>query len=442
MHRAKEILKNPLAIILFVGFIIALVYAFYFKIPPLVDARGYDNIGWHLAEGYGYREFLTTPLLNDVGIVRVGPGYEFFLAGIFLLFGHSYPAVWIIQSLLLMGTGYFAYALSREVFKAAWQPLIGYSAAALVVFSPDLITINAMLMTETLGIFLAVLATYLFFKYVNQNSDMYLFWSVVTLFSATLARTPAVFLFIPLFGYLLWQKHFKKVFLLLILVAALATPWTVRNYKIYGAFVPFHAGGNYNIVIGNHEGATGEQDPYPKLGEYLEKYGAIEAGKLAKAEGFSFIRSHPLEFVRLTLSRTITYFSGARPTGFWFHLTGTSKATTLVLSSLYAFLLFSSGFFGLASARTLASADHARAKLYRWFLVMMPLAVVGLVVETRYRFLLYPFLAVFAGYGIYRALLTKPEKKLLIGSIGAVIAIAVVDVLRNLDRILERISDI
>ncbi len=443
MQSLKKILKSPLFWILSIGFLIALAYAFYFKVPLAVDARGYDKIGWNLAQGLGYRESLEVSPLNDVGIVRVGPGYQFFLAGIYKIFGHSYPAVWVIQSLLLMLTGLGAYLLSREVFRDIWKPLMGYVAAGFVVFSPDLITVNAMLLTETLGIFLTVFGVYFSFKYVNQNTLRYLLLGTAVLFLATLARTPAAFLFIPFFGYLLWKKRFKEIFIAGLCIVVLGTPWTVRNYQTYGAFMPFHAGGPYNIAIGNRPGATGEQDPHPILTEYLEKYGAIEAGKLAKKEGFDFIRSHPLEFVRLTAKRTIIYFSAARPTGFWFHLHGLSKALTLVLSALYAFLLFVLALMGIASLRRAEKADRFRGKLFLALTAMMPLAVVGLVVETRYRFLIYPFLAVFAGYATHElwGKQTRAFRNLLT-SAGIVALVGGIDVISNWSRILERIKDL
>ena len=57
-----------------------IAYSFYFKITPAIDARAYNDIAWNIAQGNGYRESADVPFEKDNSIVRVGPGYEFFLA--------------------------------------------------------------------------------------------------------------------------------------------------------------------------------------------------------------------------------------------------------------------------------------------------------------------------------------------------------------------------
>src|SRR3989338_5569494 len=91
-----------LAIVLAGAFLVSLLYSFYFRIAPAADARAYDNIAWNIVLGNGYRETLDTSLQNDNAIIRVGPGYEMFLAAIYSVFGRNYEAVWIIQALLMV----------------------------------------------------------------------------------------------------------------------------------------------------------------------------------------------------------------------------------------------------------------------------------------------------------------------------------------------------
>ena len=66
--------------------------------------------------------------------------------------------------------------------------------------------------------------------------------------------------------------------------------------------------------------------------------------------------------------------------------------------------------------------------------------IVFLIVETRYRYPVYPFFALFAGY--YAAYLLRYgtffERPLLL-SFGVLSLNAIFDALRNLDRILERL---
>ena len=87
----QYVVRNKfLILIVFFSGLLSLVYSFYFKIAPVVDARVYDTIAVNILEGGAYKEDLSKSYEFDTAIIRVGPGYEFFLAGIYYLFGHHY----------------------------------------------------------------------------------------------------------------------------------------------------------------------------------------------------------------------------------------------------------------------------------------------------------------------------------------------------------------
>ncbi|OGY64297.1 MAG: hypothetical protein A3I89_01245 [Candidatus Harrisonbacteria bacterium RIFCSPLOWO2_02_FULL_41_11] len=443
-----------LVIVLLGALFVSLSYSFYFRIPPAVDARAYNNIAWNIVTGNGYREDVNVPIDEDNAIMRVGPGYEFFLAAIYYLFGHHYEAVWVIQALLNVLSAGLIFLVTKEIFKVHWNYLIGVTAAILIGFSPDLITMQGMLMTETLGVFLIVLTAYLFFRYFNQTekSGWKIFSIGVTLALASTVRTPALFLIFPII-WVLWKnknwKHLLFVFLGLVLIF---TPWIARNYYVYRTFVPTNLAYGIDLGSGNHFGASGELEPYPVNDLYLEQYGLVEGSRRLTGEALRFIVFNPLEFLKITLYRTSIYFSFARPTGFWFHLHGWSKAITLVFSAIYSVILFVFGFWGIWSlfagsreARQISymnGREKTLAKIFLAMLIMMPLAVVGIIVETRYRMLVYPFLAVFAGYGLSVFWQKKLEWQPALIITFLLGANTFFDVSRNLGRIFERIQDL
>ena len=170
------------------------------------------------------------------------------------------------------------------------------------------------------------------------------------------------------------------------------------------------------------------------------KEGRIDGNKLALRESLNFIIFHPIQFFEITLKRVSIYFSFARPTGFWFHLEGVERALTLALSALYSVLLFVFGFWGIYRMKELSIVEKERTKILFWMLIMMPLAIVGIIVETRYRFLAYPFFAVFASYGLFDLWHGRRELKVLAIITLLLFANASFDALNNLDRIRERIS--
>ncbi|MBI2045849.1 MAG: glycosyltransferase family 39 protein [Parcubacteria group bacterium] len=423
-------------------FLVAYAYSLYFYIAPAVDARAYDNIAWNLVQGNGYKEQADLSYDEDLAILRVGPGYEFFLAGVYYLFGHHYQVVWIINALLSAFSAFFIFLISKQIFKEHWSLPIGLVAAGLIGFSPDLITINGMLMTETLGIFFIILSVYIFFRYIerNANASIWLLMLLAVVFGfAVLVRTPALFLIFPLAGYFIWQKFWKELGVFLIVLTLVFTPWTVRNYRMYHTFIPTNLAFGYDLLAGNHPGASGELEPY-EGNEIFMKEGRIEGNKLALKESLGFIFSRPIEFLEITFKRISIYFSFARPTGFWFHLEGMSKALTLTLSAVYSAILFIFGFWGIYRMKELSADEKERAKMLLWMLVMMPIAIIGIIVETRYRFLVYPFFAIFASYGLFDLWRGRRELKVLALVTLLLFSNTLFDALRNLDRIRERIG--
>ena len=189
--------------ILFICFVLSIGYSFYYQIKPQVDARAYDAIAQNIASGNGYRE---APMGNDASVIRVGPIYEYFLAGIYKTFGHSYPAVWIIQAMLRVFSALFLYFTVLLIFKEdEHKKQIALWASAFFAFYPDLIEISAMLMTETLYLFFVCLLIYLFFKYIDSPNKSLLVGLGIVSGLAVLARPPDIVLFADR-GLLLFSK--------------------------------------------------------------------------------------------------------------------------------------------------------------------------------------------------------------------------------------------
>ncbi len=432
-----------LLILLVLVFGVNIIYSFYFKITPAIDARAYDNIAWNIAQGNGYRESADMPFIEDNSIVRVGPGYEFFLAAIYYVFGHNYAAVWVIQALLLALSAFLIFFVSKEVFGKDWNFLIGIIAAVLVGFSPDLITLQGMLMSETLGIFLIILTVYLFFRHINKENPSIsgAVLSSISLAFTALVRTPAIFLLLSVIGYYIFRRQWKFLAVFLTVFIILFMPWAIRNYIVFHAFIPTNLAYGLDLAAGNHPGASGELEPHEISGQLIEQYGYLKANSLLLREAVGFIFSHPLEFLKITFYRISIYFSFARPTGFWFHLHGLSRALTLASSAFYSALLFFFGFWGIWKIKDLKE-QKLNAQLLLYMLIMMPLAVIGIVVETRYRSSVYPFFAVFAGYGINLLWQKKAEWKPIFYIALLFLANTFFDILRNFGRIIGRIQEL
>jgi len=444
--RWMKIIKFKIFLIIAAIFIVSLTYSFYFKLKPSVDARAYDNIAWNLAQGNGYKENLDRPISEDHAIIRAGPGYEFFLAAIYKIFGHNYKAVWFLQALLHAFTAFLVFLIAKNIFNNENKTAI--FAMVVYGFFPDLIIGSSMLLTETLSLFLLAINTLIFLKYLEEKKISYLIALAVFIPFMILVRSNlAIFIlvFVPVF-LKDFKKNLGKMIIFSFVFIAVFLPWTVRNYFLFHKIIPTTVLIGNNLAMGNHIGATGEQldQPYDPV-DNLYKAGYIEGDKLAVKFALNFIYKHPFEFFKISFYRASIYFSAARPASFWPSFSALNKAITSVFSSSYAFFVFVLGISGILFCfKNRNSGFFVKEKFFYFFALaaFMPLSVIFIVVETRYRFPIYLFLSVFSGVAL-KFLLQK--KKEIIAPIFYALIFVVLntafDASRNFSRVAEKISE-
>ncbi|MBI5728708.1 MAG: glycosyltransferase family 39 protein [Candidatus Magasanikbacteria bacterium] len=408
-----------LVVIIGASFLLSLGYSFWYRIPPLVDAGAYDAIAVNITDGFGFREVRTRSYQFDPSIIRAGPGYEFFLAGLYVVFGHRYEPVWVLQAILHALSALLLFLICRKIFPEQGG-VIGLFAAGLFGLHPDLIEISAMLMTETLYLFLIILALWFFAEIVFGKKSSWwqsIIFGMVT--SVAILTRPPVVLFVPgIIAVLLYQKKYRTAWFFLLGLAAAFSPWVVRNYFVYHQFILTTLVGSYNLWVGNTLLSIGGQisgGPNP-VDAYTSVYGFFDLKSKASREFFVFIFGYPLVFLKLCALRFIRFFSLIRPMGFWFYQSGLGQVVFVASSALSQAVLFITGFSGSLLALR-------EKKIFYTLLVILaftsPLVLLPTVVESRYRFQIYPFLAIFGGYYLL-AFLRKDIGRWKIG--GAVVA--------------------
>ena len=125
--------------------------------------------------------------------------------------------------------------------------------------------------------------------------------------------------------------------------------------------------------------------------------------------------------------------------GFWFYQTGWGQFLFLISSALASACLF---IFGLGGAIKAFMAREEKLYYLLALAVITPLIIFITVVETRYRFQIYPLLAVFAGYFII-SLKYEPGRlinKILWLSAALILANGLIDLLLSLARLKERLN--
>jgi len=425
-------------------FLVSLILSFSLRLEPEVDARAYDSIAQNIIRGNGYVENPNIAPEKDFSIARVGPGYEFFLAGIYKIFGHHYETVWIFQAIFQALITLFSFLVSRQIFGKDWKPIIGYLAAAFVGFWPDLLIASTMLLAENVGIFLTMVFVYFFFRYYNLGkwTDFFLF-SIIFTFCVLVRSQLAAFLVVILALFAL-KKEWLKMAVFLLIITILFSPWVIRNYDVYKEFVPFNAALGFNLWNGNHIGASGEMEiDYQPLIEYAGSHAPMDTNKKGIEEFKKFVFENPLEFTKVTAKRISIFFSLSRPTGFWPIFTPRQQAVSASFSLLASVLVFPLGIAGAAIfLRKIKSEERKKRLFFLAMAVSIPISAIFILVESRYRYPLYPFLAILGGFFVSEIFIDAKKMKFLFISFSLLLANALFDFILNFERFWGKIKDV
>lgn len=375
-------------------------FSFVLQDRPRVDAKAYDKIGWNLARGLGYveEESLATIPAQDDAIIRVGPGYEFFLAFWYRIFGHDIRIIWILHALLRGASALILYFLGMKLFQ---NHLISMLAAGLFGFSPDLIIVNSFLLTETLFLFLLIVAVFFSILLYEKTTRLYSFFTGMLWAFAILTRPVALLPFVLILGILLFKKKWDIAVIFIIMPLVLIGSWSVMMTLRYENFIFTTTAGGYDLWIGNNPHATGGFEKTPEIQSFRNTHHSVDINKMGIRKYSEFFIEQPLVFIELQLRKLSIYFNVFRPGGFWVGLMGYPKTLLIIFftSVIWNLIYFVFGISGILQ-QFFKKKDNL-SKIVAGVALLQPLSVIPIIVETRYRYPFFPFLALFAASFLY-----------------------------------------
>lgn len=231
----------------------------YFK-QPLLDSCWYDNNAKAIAEG---------DWLSRSGSFRV-PLYSYFLAGSYLVFGHSFVPPLAVQVILGSLTCGLVFLLGRKLFGRLAGAVAGFGLALyrMAIYS------DGELLPTTLYILFTVLAVYLLVRscYRNKQSDgLHGGWgdgALVGVFLGLAYLTrPEVLIFAVALGVaalaVMGKRAFRVVALMGIVLVMTTLAMGLRNQAIFGEFFLFSPQGATNLYIGNALYSQGKSPTAP-----------------------------------------------------------------------------------------------------------------------------------------------------------------------------------
>ncbi|MBA7580333.1 hypothetical protein ES708_22224 [subsurface metagenome] len=388
--------KKLLWLIFFTALIIRLLFiiAFPLSAPDTID---YDRYALHILKGLGFSTNLARP-----------PLYPSFLAVIYLILGHSFLAVRIIQAILGAIICVFVYLIGARIFKNRKAAILGAGAA---VICPSLIASNSYILTETLSTFLLTISVILLMKaWEDKKIKNWIAGGIFLGFSTLCRPVTLLFPFFLLIGLLLFfKKRFKNFIFVLIFslsMGGIVLPWTVRNYLVFKEFIPIGTGGGFNLWVGSYLPWNGDyhyQDLSAK--ESLVKgLSQIDADKKFLSEGIKNIKNSPGAYSFLCVKKLGRFWlqipGGKRV------LEGKKLQKVLIFTFHYILLIFFLlGLYLCLKERRKKIFIPLLMILYFTFIHMFLLAI------PRYRIPVMPLVLAIAGGGLYSVIVRSEATK-------------------------------
>jgi len=209
------------------------------------------------------------------------PLYPYFIGSLFALFG-SLAAVKVAQALV---SSLLVPALGR-IGEGLFGERAGLVAAALAAFYPELVWFSAHFWVETL---FTVLLWWGFERLLlaDRQETMAPAAAAGLLLGLAILARETVLYFLPLAAlWLAWRrpKGLARAAVFLALATCVVTPWTYRNFQVYGAFVPVSTAGALNLWQGN--ATISREEVYE---QYRAVRGRIEKYRFARQKGLEAI---------------------------------------------------------------------------------------------------------------------------------------------------------
>lgn len=381
----------------------------------LLDALVYHRIATEIVKEtfWGTEVFFRAPL------------FPYLLAFTYKLVGMQQTAIASINLLMGTATAVLAYLTSRQWLSENGSRFVGIVTA----LYPTLYFFECELMPTALEVFAFTLMLYLFSLYDRDRNQKQLFWGGIALGFAALARPTILTFAVALIIWLRtihrsrgWGVIWQKYSLILLGMAVVILPCTIRNYAIGREFVLISSQGGVNFYMGNNKDADGQTAAFPSVGGRLNKYQdhiwsdskalaendarrnlkASEISSYWRTKGMDFITSNPLSALWLSLKKIYLVFCGEELFNNEDPLSGRRYAL------LYSIFIWSFGLrfpYGLlAPLFLLGTVLVLRRKSKPWlpllFVYSQVITVALFFVSSRYRQPLIPAMIIIATAGL------------------------------------------
>ena len=370
---------------------------------PQLDAAINDQLGWGIASGAG----------PGAGPYFRPPGYPYFIAAVYTLFGHAFGAVRLAQALLGIGTALLVAAATREIGGRRAGLIAGVLAA---LYGP-FVYFDGELVSASLEVFLVAASVYLTLLAARRPGAWPVLGAGVALGAAVVTRPTYLPVALAAGAWLAARGGARAARLALYAGAVLLLPLvaTVRNGVTGGDWAFVASQGGINFYIGNNPQADGMTPYVPGQGtgitstyEAPARLASQAAGRTLRpsevssywfGRGFEIWRHDPARALALTAKKfALVWNRRELPNNQDSKFFGPYNSWLFRVPGLPAFSWIAP--IGLVALWR----ERRRAWLLLGFLAIVTLAVAAFFVCDRFRLPLAVALVAGAGLGLDRFL--------------------------------------
>ena len=290
--QSSPIESRWLALILFLGLVLRAAYLLEVSQAPDFDlprfeaqyhdywARALVSGDWSVPEGVTDPEIQRRPYFRP-------PGYPFFLATVYRVFGDSYWTPRLAQMVLGLASCVLVWWLARRPFgvtAALWSAAILASYWVLLFFEAEL-------MAPVLIVFLLLAILALAGRWVERPSVVEAFVAGLLLGLLALVRPNALLLPAVLVGWMIWlasrqrRSFWRPVVALSGAVALVLLPSAWRNWRVAQDLVLVTSNAGINLFVGNHPESDGYTPGVSELVDItgMELWESFDHPRIARA---------------------------------------------------------------------------------------------------------------------------------------------------------------
>jgi hypothetical protein len=401
---------NQLLIIILLAFIVRVVAVVVMDLwkgvgfDAIAGGKEFAKLARNMVGGNGFSYYEVDGQLLPSAYLP--PAYAFWMAFVFWVFGEGASGFLVLQAINILFGTLSCVALLKLADLVFPRP-VGFISALFMAVYPSLVYAVVRPHSAAMYIWVNLLVIWFLLRAskhaaLGQIGLAGLFAGILALFRSEMVMfLPflALWLFLKLDKGRRWQGA-----LLFILIAVLVfSPWTLRNYLVFDAFVPVQSAAGYNFSRGHNPDATGSGRTF--AGEGIDAASGmpdvqaqvralppsddweVRRDSIYMRAAWGYILSHPWETAKVTLMKFL-FFVGMDVT----HPESSSPLYWLPWAVILPL-------FVLGLIRGIK--QRVDISLFVAYLVFYTLIEMAFFVIPRHRLFIVPLVILLSAYGIY-----------------------------------------